>query len=97
MTFYGPPAPFQLYAYAPMPIANHEIYAVYPSGTGVPAPLDGTQFYYEQTTPKQSYSGKIKILFTGRNIFTWYKSWNIARIDYINQISVESFIEKNIN
>jgi len=58
MSFYGPPAPFQLYAYAPMPIANHEIYAVYPSGAGVPAPLDGTQFYYEQTTPKQSYSGK---------------------------------------
>lgn len=58
MAFYGAPAPFQLYAYAPMPIPNHEIYAVYPSGTGVPALSDGTQFYYEQTTPKTSYSGK---------------------------------------
>lgn len=56
MAFYGPPAPFQLYAY-PMPIPNHEIYAVYPSGGGA-APLDGTQFYYEPAAPKSSYSGK---------------------------------------
>jgi hypothetical protein len=59
MAFYGAPAPFQLYAYAPMPIPNHEIYAVYPSGThGVAAPLDPTQFYYEPSTPKTSFSGK---------------------------------------
>ena len=65
MAFYGPPAPFQLYAYAPMPLANHEIYAVYPSGTAasVAAPLDGTQFYYEPATPKSSYSGKTFVIF----------------------------------
>jgi hypothetical protein len=59
MAFYGHPPQFQLYAYAPMPIPNHEFYAVYPSGShpGVGSPLDATQFYYE-TSPKTSYAGK---------------------------------------
>jgi len=57
MAYFGPPAPFQLYAYAPMPISNHEIYAVYPSGSHPAQTLDGSQFYYEPT-PKNSYSGK---------------------------------------
>ena len=67
MAFYGPPAPFQLYAY-PMPIPNHEIYAVYPSGGGgvAAAPLDGTQFYYEPAAPKSSYSGEL-CLFHSNN------------------------------
>lgn len=57
MAFYSAhPAPFQLYAYAPMPIPNHEFYAVYPPGThpGVGAPVDGSQFYYEPN-PKGTY------------------------------------------
>jgi len=57
MAFYShPAAPFQLYAYAPMPIPNHEFYAVYPPAApaGV-QPIDGAQFYYEHN-PKGNYS-----------------------------------------
>jgi len=61
MAFYSHPAPFQLYTYAPMPIPNHEFYAVYPPGghPAVGAPIDGSQFYYEPS-PKGAYtqSGK---------------------------------------
>jgi len=57
MAFFGPTAPFQLYAYAPMPISNHEIYAVYPPGSHHAQTMDGSQFYYEPT-PKNNYSGK---------------------------------------
>jgi len=59
MAFYGHPPQFQLYAYAPMPIPNHEFYAVYPTGShpGVGSPLDASQFYYEPS-PKSSYAGK---------------------------------------
>lgn len=47
MAFYGHhAAPFQLYAYAPMPIPNPEFYAVYPPGSSAPANMD-QQFYYE--------------------------------------------------
>ena len=47
MAFYGHPAPFQLYAYAPMPIPNPEFYAVYPPGGPTGSGLEGGQFYYE--------------------------------------------------
>lgn len=50
MAFYSHPPQFQLYAYAPMPIPNHEFYAVYPPAghPGVGSPLaGGSQFYYE--------------------------------------------------
>ena len=59
MAFYGHPPQFQLYAYAPMPIPNHEFYAVYPTGShpGVGSPLDASQFYYE-ASPKNSYAGE---------------------------------------
>ena len=59
MAFYGHPPQFQLYAYAPMPIPNHEFYAVYPTGShpGVGSPLDTSQFYYE-ASPKNSYAGE---------------------------------------
>ena len=57
MAFYSHPAPFQLYTYAPMPIPNHEFYAVYPPGghPAVGAPIDGSQFYYEPS-PKGTYT-----------------------------------------
>jgi len=65
MAFYGHPPQFQLYAYAPMPIPNHEFYAVYPTGShpGVGSPLDASQFYYEPS-PKSSYAGQLLEFFT---------------------------------
>lgn len=92
MAFYGAPAPFQLYAYAPMPIPNHEIYAVYPSGTGVPAPLDGTQFYYEQTTPKTSYSGKHS--FSRKESTDSGISMNSRKTSTQSNISIGSILEE---
>lgn len=52
MAFYSHPPQFQIYAYAPMALPNHEFYAVYPPGPGghpgVGSPLNGgSQFYYE--------------------------------------------------
>ena len=60
MTYhYSHPAPFHLYAYAQMPIPNHEIYAVYPGGSHLGSPMEGAQpFYYEPSSKGYSQSGK---------------------------------------
>lgn len=54
MAFYSHPSPFQLYAYAPMALPNHEFYAVYPPGgpPGVGSPLNGGYQYYNEPNPK---------------------------------------------
>lgn len=59
MAYYGhPTAPFQLYAYAQMPIPNHEIYAVYPGGSIGGPHMEGSQYYYEPASKGYSQSGK---------------------------------------
>ena len=61
---YYPTAPFQLYAYAQMPIPNHEIYAVYPGGSIGAPHMEGSQYYYEPNSKGYSQSGKQADLHT---------------------------------
>jgi len=93
MAFYGhPAAPFQLYAYAPMAIPNHEIYAVYPPGShhAVGTTMDGSQFYYEPA-PKGNYQGKH---FNRKDSADSGISGISRKTSTISNISVSSIIEE---
>lgn len=94
MNFYSHPAQFQLYAYAPMPIPNHEFYAVYPGGghPGVGSPLDASQFYYEPA-PKGNYNHSGK-QFTRKDSADSGISGLSRKTSTISQTSCSSILEE---